>query len=558
VNGAATKIGRYQIVRLLGKGGMGDVYLARDPRIDRLVAVKVLKDSLNTEEYRKRFLREARAAGQLQHPNIVTVFDVHEVRGRLLIAMEYISGRSLAEIITRAEPLSLVRKLEIIEGICAGLAWAHAAKVVHRDIKPGNVMVDDTGQIKIVDFGIAKSVASEVTGRHAAIGTPAYMSPEQITQKPIDHRSDMFSTAVVAYELLTGRKPFDGNASEQVARLLSGRVPPMNRLGEPIPWALEQAIVRGLAQSPEQRFADMSAMQRELLSVRRQLTEMASRAEPHADWGRTDETLLADGTSPARASARGLATPWVARSAIIVGVGGLGLAAWLTHTRPVSSPSSATSHVSAEAKGPSLALPPKPTGARPLGERRSPQGSNADRSPARVDARIDPAPSEAPAGTGESIPPAASSLSAAAAPDPPTSAPAPPASSSLEAPSSAAKDTRLADDAEIQEALRNYQTAYESMSGASVKSIWPSISDDAARNVDRLSIDNHEHGVKLLGITITRQSESQATVRCRMNRWLVPKGGRPRRGLAGVMLQITLQKADGHWLISEIRQSPTQ
>ena len=217
------RIDRYQVVRLLGSGGMGEVYQAQDPRVDRPVAIKWLKESLNTDEFRERFLHEAQAVAKLEHQNVVKVFDVRMFRGRPFIAMEYISGPSLAQVIARAEPMSIQRKLEVLEELCGGLAWAHAVGIIHRDVKPGNVMLDGRGHVKIVDFGIAKSDA-RVTSEQISMGTPCYMSPEQLRQQPVDHRTDMFSAAVVGYELLTYRKLFEGDAVQQVSRVLSGHI----------------------------------------------------------------------------------------------------------------------------------------------------------------------------------------------------------------------------------------------------------------------------------------------------------------------------------------------
>ena len=263
------KIGRYEIVQFLGEGGMGTVYLARDPKFNgRHVAIKLLRDTFDSNEIRERFWREAQAAGQLHHPNIVTIFDWEEHAGRPFIAMEYIRGETVARLIERGAPVSMSRKLEIIEGLCAGLACAHRDAIIHRDIKPANVMVDEHGAVKILDFGIARVASSQLTVQQEMLGTVSYMSPEQLQGAPLDHRSDMFAASALAYELLTGRKAFSGTLQEVARGILMGEVPPMSGAGVTIPRPVEQAILKGLARRPEQRYDDMAAMQRDVSSVR--------------------------------------------------------------------------------------------------------------------------------------------------------------------------------------------------------------------------------------------------------------------------------------------------
>ena len=205
------RIGRYQIVRELGRGAMGVVYLAHDPAIDRDVAIKTVAigrglPPAEQEEARRRFQREARAAGQLIHPGIVLVFDVgkHDA-DNLFIAMEHIQGTTL-EVFTRAPDLLPVeRAIDLMAQGCDALDFAHDRKIVHRDIKPANLMVVDGERLKITDFGLAKDPGSDLTHSGTLVGTPNYMSPEQITGSSLDGRSDLFSLGVVLYELLTGR-----------------------------------------------------------------------------------------------------------------------------------------------------------------------------------------------------------------------------------------------------------------------------------------------------------------------------------------------------------------
>lgn len=174
-----SRIGRHEIVRLLGRGGMGSVYLARDPVIDRPVAIKLISQGFDDPRARERLAREARAAGQLQHPNIVTVFDVGEHDDQLFIAMEYVRGESLAALLRKQTPMSLAARLGLIEEACSALGYAHRAGIIHLDIKPDNLMVDDEGRLKILDFGIAR-VSGDDSTRTAGSGTLRYMAPDQL------------------------------------------------------------------------------------------------------------------------------------------------------------------------------------------------------------------------------------------------------------------------------------------------------------------------------------------------------------------------------------------
>jgi serine/threonine protein kinase len=210
-----TNIGRYQILNHIEAGGMGTVFLARDPAIDRLVAIKLLKEGFDNAELRDRFLREARSAGRLRHINIVTIFDVGEHEKQPFIAMEYVEGETMHALIKRSAPLSLGRKIQLMEELCAGLQYAHRAGIVHRDIKPKNVMLDADGVLKVLDFGIARmndaAGGGIKTQAGMLMGTLNYMAPEQMMGLPdIDARADMFSAGAVFYELLVYRQAFAG------------------------------------------------------------------------------------------------------------------------------------------------------------------------------------------------------------------------------------------------------------------------------------------------------------------------------------------------------------
>ena len=225
--GPRKKIDRYEILGELGHGAMGVVYKGRDPIIDRLVAIKTIRfDRLYEEQeiqgLKDRFFKEAQAAGKLSHPNIVTIFDVGEDRGLSYIAMEYVEGEVLSQYLLQDHLLPVDEVLEIIAQAAEALDFAHQRKIVHRDIKPANIMRTSEGQIKVMDFGIAKFPSSTLTQAGSILGTPSYMSPEQIRGEDLDGRSDLFSLGCILYELLTGVKPFRG---ESLAALSSSNHP---------------------------------------------------------------------------------------------------------------------------------------------------------------------------------------------------------------------------------------------------------------------------------------------------------------------------------------------
>ena len=215
-------IGKYTIDRFIESGGMGDVYLARDPALDRAVAIKFLREGFDNQEMRERFEREARAAGRLSHPNIVTIYEFGIFDGRPFIAMEFVRGEPLSKLIRRRESIPLVRKLEMMEGLCSGLAHAHKTGMVHRDIKPANLMVDnDGGPLKILDFGIVRMAGSGLTSHGVLVGTINYMSPEQITGRgTIDLRSDVFAVGAVLHEVFTYQRAFPGEMTDVLYKIV--------------------------------------------------------------------------------------------------------------------------------------------------------------------------------------------------------------------------------------------------------------------------------------------------------------------------------------------------
>jgi serine/threonine-protein kinase len=261
-------IGRFQIVDQIGQGGMGSLFLAWDPLLERQIAIKLLRD--DSEELRQRFAREARSVARLRHHNIVTIFDVGEQDGQPFIAMEYIQGQTLAELIRGGARMPLARKLQLIEALCDGLGFAHKADIVHRDVKPANVMVERDGVLKILDFGIARIAESGMTQAGMLIGTLNYMSPEQVAGHVVDGRSDIFAVGAVLYELLSCRQAFPGGLQNGILnRILNEAPPPLSDLCPGIDPDIIEIVARALAKKPEDRYQDLASMRRDLEAARR-------------------------------------------------------------------------------------------------------------------------------------------------------------------------------------------------------------------------------------------------------------------------------------------------
>jgi eukaryotic-like serine/threonine-protein kinase len=267
--------GRYRIVRKLGSGGMANVYLAEDEELGRRVAIKILNDRhASDESFVERFRREAKNAAGLSHPNIVSVYDRGEAEGTYYIAMEYLEGRSLKDRIVAEGPLPISAAIEVTRQILRALGFAHRRGIVHRDIKPHNVLLAQDGaadgdpRFKVTDFGISRTTTSQMTEAGSIVGTAQYLSPEQARGAPVDQRSDIYSVGVVLYELLTGKLPFSGETPLEVAMKHLSEVPKSpSALRPDVPTDLDMIVLRALAKDPEDRFPSAEEMERELARV---------------------------------------------------------------------------------------------------------------------------------------------------------------------------------------------------------------------------------------------------------------------------------------------------
>jgi eukaryotic-like serine/threonine-protein kinase len=261
---ALQTIGRYRVEKLLGSGAMGEVYRAHDPVIDRLVAIKVLRPELvagsGSEQLLQRFRREARAAGRRFHPNIVAIWDFGDDDGMPFLVMEYVEGRSLDAIIKSSGLLPMGRGVAIVTQVLSALGFAHKSGIVHRDMKPSNIMVLPNDDVKVADFGIARIDASDFTIVGDLLGTPAYMAPEQLSGGLVDHRTDLFAVGVILFEILTGVKPFRGKSITEIISFMETRGPEdIRALNPAVPNALKHVITKSVAFDPAQRYADAEA-----------------------------------------------------------------------------------------------------------------------------------------------------------------------------------------------------------------------------------------------------------------------------------------------------------
>jgi serine/threonine-protein kinase len=358
-------VGRYEILEKIGQGGMGAVYKAFDPVLRRTVAVKVISAVLDSKpEIRERFFREAQSAGQLSHKNIIVIYDLGEDCGRPFLAMEYLTGAALSTRMTGGRRLSVRRAVDVMIQVCHALEYAHERGVVHRDVTPANIFVTDLDEVKILDFGLAHLVASELTRSETIMGTVNYMSPEQVRGERVDRRTDIFAAGVVLYELLSGRKAFEGDSfANTLFKVLESSPPSLQALDPQLPPRLVAVVDRALAKRREERYQTAGEMLRELITCR-DWTDSAPALPPTLA-----PTVVGAGVAAAVSSVDALPTsaPWSPRrvrtTAIVGGVLAIAGAllifdSWQNESSNVASREQTAAAVTQPAPAPTPAPPP--------------------------------------------------------------------------------------------------------------------------------------------------------------------------------------------------------
>jgi eukaryotic-like serine/threonine-protein kinase len=319
-------LGRYLVEQVIGGGGMAVVYRARDEELDRPVAIKVLADNLAADEaFRKRFLREARLAAQLSHRNVVQIYDSGEADGRPYIVMEYVEGETLADLLARRGRLPAWEAVELALQVCAGLDHAHRAGLVHRDIKPRNLLLRPDGTVKIVDFGIARSAGgTRLTETGSVLGTAAYLAPEQAAGDQVTPAADVYALGVVLYELLAGRTPHTAESlTEFLARGHEQPIPALRELAPEAPEALEDVVMRCLARIPAYRPASAGDLAAELQAV---VADLPTAAVGDVRAGEGMPTRAATASTAPAAAAGGFRLPVVGRRTAAVAIAAVALA----------------------------------------------------------------------------------------------------------------------------------------------------------------------------------------------------------------------------------------
>jgi serine/threonine protein kinase len=297
VSAQQTSTRRYRRLRLLANGGMAKVELARDTELDRPVAIKRLAENLTTnEEYKQRFLREARLAARLSHPNIVAVYDAGADNGMPFIVMEYVEGETVSDLLRRRKRLEPAEAVALALQACLGLETAHQAGLVHRDIKPQNLLITTEGTLKIADFGIARSLdGTQVTEAGTVLGTAGYLAPEQAAGEPVTAAADIYALGAVVYELLAGRPPYEADSlAELFVKQAEGSITPLREFAPAAPARLEDALMRALARAPEYRHESAAAFADELAATPTAVTAVGRLSAPtkpmrsvRSSWGRS-------------------------------------------------------------------------------------------------------------------------------------------------------------------------------------------------------------------------------------------------------------------------------
>ena len=513
------QIGKYRIMGKIGQGAMGEVFRAHDPVIGRNVAIKIMSAAVgDDEDLRRRFQREAQSAGRLNHPNIVTIYDYGEDRGRVYIAMELLEGRDLKDLIGTRAPLSLDQKLDLMHQVCDGLTYAHAKDVVHRDLKPANVQLLPSGLVKIMDFGLARDAASDITGAGMILGTPNYMSPEQMQGQKATAQSDVFSLGVLFYELLSYRKPFTGESLHAILlQVLHGEPEPLARAAPGVPPAIGAVVERALERDLDRRYRSADAMRE---ALRGALAEA-----PAAPAAVLESTVIVPRQVPARTWMRGraLALAAIAGVAIVMLLSAAGITAYrLSRSEPAAEPASPPGRPAARPTPiPSAAAasprPPSPTSPPPSVRPSEPRP--------RVEAsRSIPRPQPAPASAAPPAPtPRPSAISAI------PSAPVLPPPTHVLSPSPPGAPDEAAAVRDIQQVLSRYRSAFQARDVEALKAVYPGVDEPSARKLFA-SITAYEVSLRVERIEV---AGLVATAQCLGTYKAVPKPpgdrGRPLR-----------------------------
>jgi serine/threonine-protein kinase len=583
--------GRYQLQEKLGQGGMGVVYRAFDTTLERTVALKLLLPAETLDaDLKARLFREARSAGNLKHRNVVTIYDLGEHEGRPYLAMELLDGEDLQRRLSRPEKMSLQHKIELSIEICDGLAHAHAHGVVHRDIKPANIFITEEGAAKLLDFGLARLVTSQLTRSNMLMGTLNYMAPEQVRGERADHRSDIFSTGVVLYELFGGRKAFEGDSVASTLYKILQEVPePLLKINASLPQGLASIVERMLAKLPDERYPDMDAVRRDLGAYRPD--DRAGRVTPLPS---PIVTAIAPASDPLPATVSAPRRLWpagvIAAAIVAVAVAGIWIlprrsppaAPVVTSPAPPPQRNGITAPSGGDAQSAAIEKPGPASGSRqpeksnasapvnPRGKSPAPGRSQAAASaPPSVAPRSSaqpatpepaappPTPSAPPARTDRGSAPSdvAPAAPATGAPPPAVLATAPPISVPAagtptapppppETPSAAVAEQH------VTELLDRYKQALESRNIDQLKRIWPSLggSDEAAIRQE------FQHASRIT-VTIDRPevsvSGSAGRVNFIRNYSLVTVDGQRLRSTTSAVMNV--RRNGNAWVIDAIR-----
>jgi serine/threonine-protein kinase len=343
VSAPQTSTKRYRRVRLLGHGGMATVELAHDTELDRPVAIKRLADNLAAnEEYKQRFLREARLAARLSNPNIVAVYDAGAENGVPFIVMEYVEGETVGDLLQRRGRLDPAEAVALALQACSGLETAHEAGLVHRDIKPQNLLITPEGTLKIADFGIARSLdGTQLTQAGTVLGTAGYLAPEQAAGEPVTAVADIYALGAVLYELLTGRPPYEADSlAELFVKQTEGSITPLRELAPAAPARLEDAVMRALARAPEYRYESAAAFAAELAATGTAVTTVERSLAPTTPMRRVRSS---SGRAAPRRRRWVLSAAAVLAAALVALVLALSLGGGSKSLKPVAPPSTSGS-----------------------------------------------------------------------------------------------------------------------------------------------------------------------------------------------------------------------